>query len=77
MDRFNSRRETVTLSPTTTTNYTLEITDFLTGQIETSSFTINVSPTPQPNVDEPTSGTLNANLSGSQYTYQWFINAIL
>ncbi|MEZ4916138.1 MAG: metallophosphoesterase [Chitinophagales bacterium] len=66
--------ETVTLSPTTTTNYTLEITDFLTGQIETSSFTINVSPTPQPNVDELTSGTLNANLSGSQYTYQWFIN---
>lgn len=66
--------ETVALSPTTTTNYTLEITDNLTGQTETSSFTITVLPTPQPNVNEPAAGTLNANLSGMQYTYQWYIN---
>lgn len=66
--------ETVSLAPSTTTNYTLEITDNLTGQVETTNFTINVLPTPQPVVDEPTSGTLSSNLSGSQYTYQWYIN---
>lgn len=63
----------VTLSPSTTTQYTLTVTDNLTDQVETTSFTVNVTSFPPVVITEPLLGTLAAP-SGSGYTYQWLVN---
>lgn len=63
----------VSLSPTTTTQYTLTVTDNLTGQVESTNFTVNILSFPTPVVTEPLTGTLAAP-SGTGYVYQWYVN---
>lgn len=63
----------VSFAPSVTTQYTLTVTDNLTGQVETTNFTINVLPFPTPVITEPLIGTLSAP-SGTGYSYQWYIN---
>ncbi len=64
----------VTLSPTTNTQYTLTVTDHLTGQVETVSFTVNVQQIQVPVITELIPGTLGTDLTGTGFTYQWSIN---
>lgn len=66
----------VSLSPATTTQYTLTVTDNLTGQVETTNFTINVISFPPIVVTEPLPGTL-AGPTGTGYMYQWYVNGNL
>lgn len=75
---INSTDSSVVLTPSATTAYELHIKDNLTGQIETSSFTVNVIQGTEPEITEviPNS-TLSADLTGSQYTYQWYISGVL
>jgi len=68
----NLTDSTITLSPITTTQYVLTVTDLLTGQVETVNFTINVNTLADPMITEPIPGTLAA--SPSNLSYQWFIN---
>lgn len=63
----------VSFSPSATTQYTLTVTDNLTGQVESTNFTINVLPFAAPLITQPLQGTLAAP-SGAGYTYQWYIN---
>ena len=68
----------VTLAPVASTNYELYITDNLTGQIDTSSFAVTVTPVTTPVINEVIAGsTLAADLTGSQYSYQWYISGVL
>lgn len=66
----------VSFSPLATTQYTLTVTDNLTGQVESTNFTINVLSFPTPVITEPLTGTLSAP-SGTGYTYQWYVNGNL
>ena len=63
----------VNYSPTETTEFTLTVTDNLTGQQVSESFTINVLPAAGTEITEPIPGVLAA-ASGSNYTYQWYLN---
>lgn len=60
------------LSPLSSTQYTLTITDLLTGQTESTSFQLHVEPMPQPQVSVINGNILAASLGG--YSYQWYIN---
>ena len=67
----------ITLAPKTTSNYTIYVTDNLTGQIDSTTFTINVIPVTQPIITEVITGsTLAADLTGNQYSYQWYISGV-
>ncbi len=59
----------VSLAPIGTTNYTLTVTDLLTGQTETTSIIINVTTLPIPSIAE-TNDTLQT-VPG--YSYQWYL----
>lgn len=62
----------VTLFPSLTTTYTLFVTDFVTGQVESINFTVQVETAPLPVISEPLVGVLGADVSG--LTYQWYYN---
>lgn len=64
---------TISVSPTTTTIYTLTVTDDLTGQVETTTVTVNVTPVQTPVVTEVLTGTLGTTGNASD-TYQWYYN---
>jgi len=64
---------TISVSPTTTTIYTLTVTDELTGQVETTNVTVNVQPIQTPVVTEVLTGTLGTTGSASD-SYQWYYN---
>lgn len=66
-------QETEYLKPSTTTQYTVEVTDNLTAQTAQVAFTITVKPTPNPVITEVLAGTLHSGVSGN-YNYQWLIN---
>lgn len=66
----------VAFSPAETTQYTLTVTDNLTGQVESTNFTINVVSFPPVVITEPLTGTL-AGPTGTGYTYQWYVNGNL
>jgi len=69
---------TITLAPLSTKTYTSYVTDHLTGQTDSTSFTITVLPVTQPIVSEVITGsTLAADLTGNQYSYQWYISGVL
>lgn len=60
----------VELSPVVTTTYTIYATDALTGQMDSTSFTIMVEELPTP-VIEPINGDLSV-VEG--YAYQWYLD---
>lgn len=63
----------VELSPTQTTDYTLKVTDLLTGQEEIKTFSINVTPLPDPNIIL-TNDTL---MVAPGYNYVWRLNGVI
>jgi len=66
---------TTTLSPATTTTYTLSVKDLYTQQVETTTFTITVTELPVPVINQPLPGTLEAVSSVQNVSYQWNINS--
>lgn len=69
---INSTDSMITLTPDTTTQYELTITDLLTGQIESTNFTINVHQLDFPVITEPMTGVLGVSIANANY--QWYIN---
>jgi acid phosphatase type 7 len=60
-------------SPTSTTTYTITVTDLLTGQAETENFTINVTLLPVPIITENNDSLYVQ----SGYTYNWYLDGNL
>lgn len=69
----NQTDSITTLSPDSTTLYTLIVTDNITGQIDSNAFIVNVLPSPTITITEPLQGVLAAPSSPNS-TYQWYIN---
>lgn len=65
--------QTAILSPLSTTQYTLQITDLLTGQSESTTFQVGVESNTTPVITEVIQGTLGVTACSS-CTYQWYIN---
>jgi len=66
--------QAVTIHPTTTGPYTLTVTDEITGQVLSTSFTVTVIPMALPVITEVIAGSLGSSVGGIGYTYQWYIN---
>lgn len=62
-----------TVAPVSTTNYSLSITDNLTGQVVSGNFTINVTSLPQATIIN-SNDTLYAQPG---FAYQWYLNGVL
>lgn len=65
--------QTASLSPTSSTTYTLEVTDHVSGQVETTQFNVAVNTVASQTISEPLAGTLGVD-GCTGCTYQWFIN---
>lgn len=63
---------TVSLEPSETTTYTLYATDALTGQVDSSSFTVVVDPLPEPLIEQ-----VGDDLMVQEgYAYQWYLDGV-
>lgn len=63
----------ISVNPTATTTYQVTVTDALTGQVESTSVTVQVTPMQLPIITEVLTGTLGTTGSAND-SYQWFIN---
>jgi hypothetical protein len=75
-DPANSTTASITLSPSSTTTYTVTVTDGVTGCANSGSGTVTVNPLPTASVNSETicaggSATLMATTSASSATYLW------
>lgn len=62
--------QSIKLSPSQNTSYTLTVTDHLTGQVETQNFNINVTPMPL----APVTHSNDTLFVEGGYSYQWYFN---
>lgn len=64
---------TISVSPTVTTSYTVTVTDELTGQVESRTVLVIVTPNQTPIITEVLVGTLGASGGGAD-SYQWYLD---
>lgn len=69
---LNNTNPSIHASPISTTNYTLTVTDLLTGQTENTSFTIDVNAIPIPLITQ----SFDSLQTNQGYTYQWYQSGV-
>lgn len=70
----NLSGDSVLVSPTSNTTYTLTITDMLTGQSLQSTVQVNILSGPNAQISEVIPGTLGITDPGPGFSFQWYIN---
>ncbi|MCG9911485.1 MAG: metallophosphoesterase [Flavobacteriales bacterium] len=66
--------QSITVSPVTNSVYTVTVTDWLTGQVETRAATVQVLEESNITISEPVPGTLSIPSPGNGFSYQWYLN---